>query len=449
MTLLLFLLSAVLLWIEGWLVAGFFVPRSMKALRCALALPLGAFWNTFVLFDLTVITLPLSALILFCCHAFSILVLFFLHTWMKREPKEVPAPSTDISLHSWKSIVLGLVCAFIIGSAFISSTVHGVLLPTFHYDSATNWIVRSKVSWTEQRLAFDNKPPHELLLKPNYPFLLHGLHLQGNLGQSKWSDRAANAMSFLVSWSAILVMGLLIVRLKNRRTAVLAIGLLLSIPFFAVHMGQGYADHLLALFAGLSLLSFFAQRAWGGRWILLSGTFAAACVWTKTEGLPFVFAPWLVLLAAEWMLHREKRLWLSGIFGMLLAAPWPIFALILGLGLTPHASDASLGFQQGIGAAMVSSFFVAASFGIASYAFLAACFLGIVSLPGAVDGFIHRHLPLLFGGLSLLAVLIVYGLTPNVEYLLNAQSFDRQLLTPAVLLLLALVFSSRLFGEDH
>lgn len=445
MSVLLFTAALSLLLLEGWIIAGLFVRD--RSFRASLALPLAALSNVLLFFVLTILHVPLRSSFVLAGHVIVLVLLVIARRCsFARCSSNQPTSNGQPRLHHR---FLNVLCIILLTGTFFYSVTHAVLLPTFQYDSATNWIMRSKASFLEERIVFDNDPPHQVIRKPHYPFLLHALHLQANLEQRAWSDRAANTLAFLLSWSALASIGLLICRLRGGVIGLVGVTLVASIPLFAVHLGEGYADHLLALFAALSFLSLAhvlslpslhslpspARRAYSApsAWFMLSAIFAAAAVWTKAEGLFFVFVPWFSLMAVSLRAHgHDARR--AMLLASVLALPWPLFALLQGLSLTPHgASDLQIGFQAESIELMVKGLFLSGSFGVLWTLLPAAAALLLLRADRT-----FLVLPL-FGLASFLLVIMVYTLTPNVEYLASAQSFDRQMLTPAVLLLLALL----------
>jgi hypothetical protein len=81
---------------------------------------------------------------------------------------------------------------------FVCPVVSAVLLPTFQYDSATNWTMRSKISFVDQKMAFDSTEERGMA-KPQYPFLFHTLQITANQAQRVWSDTVANTILYFLS----------------------------------------------------------------------------------------------------------------------------------------------------------------------------------------------------------------------------------------------------------
>lgn len=423
--------------LSGWSLARCFLRSPAdRPVRLAFALPLGALANVLVFFLCTLASLPLGLLPVAVGH-----LLVAGGAWIARRRLPAEAPPQCAARERWGNgqRIIAAACIIVLAAAAAYAAVHALALPPFHYDSLTNWIVRAKLSFLEGRMIFDAAGPHALLRKPGYPFLLHALQIAGNLGNATWSDAAANLPPLLTAWSLLGGAGLIVARLRGGFRGLLAVALCVSVPLFAAHLGEGYADHLLALFALASLCALVAAVEEGKRgWLAVSALCVAAACWTKSEGIVFVALPWLAVLGAfraRVELSTRDILFAAGIaFG--LAVPWHLFALITGLSLTPHGgSDLGLWPRwEGILPAL-SAMFVTGSFGLAWYAVA-----GIVLYTGAMSEqkrstimLCRITLAVLLPMLSLLLVLAVYLLTPNVEYLLNGESFDRQLLTPLLL----------------
>jgi hypothetical protein len=427
---------ALLVGLSGWSIArGALRSPADRWMRVTLALPLGALVNVLVFFLCTLTSVPLGFFPFAAGHLLTALGAWLLHRRWHKEPR--PAAASREPWPAVRRVVLAA-CCLLLAVVALYAIVHALVLPPFHYDSLTNWIVRAKMSFLEGRLVFDALGPHALLRKPGYPFLLHALQIAGNLGVGSWNDSAANLLPLLTSFSLLASAGLIVARLRGMFRGVLAVSLVVSVPLFAAHLGEGYADHLLAEFALLALCALAAGIEEGRRgWLVMSALVVAAACWTKSEGIVFVALPWLAALAAfraRVELSTRDVLFVAGI-ALGLALPWHIFALFTGLSLTPHGgSDLGLWPRwEGVLPAL-SAMFLTGSFGIGWYAVAAMfAFTSADSARGRSQLQCRLMPAVLLGMVSLALVLVVYLLTPNVEYLLNGESFDRQLLTPLLL----------------
>ena len=227
------------------------------------------------------------------------------------------------------------------------------------------------------------------------------------------------------------------------------IALIMSIPLVCIHLAQGYGDiNLLQYF----LLSAACLGMWTEsrhhrrhRWLVLSGIFVAASVWTKSEGIVFGLVPWLLTVGA---MCRRKTEWKSALpaiaVTILIAAPWPIFAMLKGLSLTPHSSDTMIAFHsEGVKEAF-HGMLGRGSFGTTWYALLVLVPLLLVAAWKKNDVVIRTYLPLLlWGSTMILEILFIYLATPNVRFLMNAESFYRQMMIPAAMIVTASAFIVR------
>jgi|TARA_B100001971_G_C18244982_1_gene573593 hypothetical protein len=292
----------------------------------------------------------------------------------------------------------------------IYAFAHSIVLPTFHYDSATNWNQRSQISFYEKQIVFDTQ--EELIKKPHYPFLYHSLQITTHQFQPEWNDRFANTIHFLFNISALIALLLM-------TKSLLVIVLIVTTPLFAMHLGGGYADVTLTLFALLSFASYLEfKKSDEKMWMIFSAIFISACVWTKSEGLLLCLIPWII------MVGRKKAV----LIAIILSTLWPIFAIFKGIPLSPHgASDLSIGLQEGAITEALKVIFISGSIGP---------ILPTVILLSLFTLLSPNKRSLIFPLASLILILAIYTLTPNAEYLLNGQSFDRQLLLPTALLIL-------------
>lgn len=444
-----------LITLAGASIATIILGKSDKALNLALGLPIGAFVNVSVVFVLTIFGVPLTPL--------SILLLTIIVTivsgYFVQKIPAVVLPSLDakkVEVKKFSTVLIISVCSFIIGSTLIYSFAHAVMLPTFQYDSATNWTMRSKISFIDQHIAFD--PTEERgMAKPQYPFLFHALQITVNQGQPEWNDMSANSILWLMSLSTFLALYL---ALRSSRTLVhslLILTTILSIPLFSLHLGQGYGDNLLAQYFLLSLL--FLHRSYeevhGTKklsLLLLSGIFVSASVWTKSEGTFFGLIPWLFIIAVTFGRRKDTRMhaMISASTALLLSIPWHIFALTKGLILTPHGSDTSFGFHPEAIAEVLHGLFDRGSFGLVWYGII---ILGVTLLYEYLykknPDIDVRSFPGLHWGMCIfVGFLVVYMATPNVRFLLNAESFYRQMMIPAGMLIVSLALCINNKSDD-
>lgn len=435
------LCTILILIFEGTAVSALLLPTGSWLLPFALSLPISALINVLLVFIWTVIGVPLHPLSLIGGHMVILVgALLFLKqkSFLLLEQARLP----HIPLQGTKKILF-IASGVLIAMNVAYSFTHAVLLPSNQYDSATNWTMRSKISFYDRAIAFD-KTEDRGMAKPQYPFFFHALQITANQLLPRWSDTAANVILFALSVCTFSALFSILRMLRGKAHAILTIALLMGIPLLGMHMAQGYAD--LNLIQTL-LLSMTCLAAWvesvhprKQRWLTLSGIFAATAVWTKAEGLLFGLLPWVCTVAvlSTVMKVSWKDLQRPFIVTILLAVPWPLFAVLYGLSLTPHSSDTIIAFHaEGVSEAF-SGLMSRGSFGITWYALLFAIPMIVFAGWKKHAAILRTEVPLLLPGfMTFFGFLFVYLWTPNVRFLLNAESYYRQMMLPAALLLLA------------
>lgn len=446
MTTVLFLIVLALLVAEGFVLAGCVLGRQCAAsLRLALALPLAALSNVLLTWLCTITTLPLNPWTLLGGHILITGISFFMQRQLL-QVDQTPPPPLPVPL----PLALRTLCLVILAASFLYAFAHAVLLPSFQVDSFSNWTMRAKISFIDQEIAFDRTETRGIA-KPQYPFLVHSLQITANQLQLSWSDRIANGITFLLTLSSFVALFLLLRRLRGTDTALLGTALVLGLPLLSVHLSQGYGDIHLISYLLLSLLSLFLwQRTSHARWLLLSSLFIAASVWTKSEGWIAGLLPWM--LVSGLLLWKKKRaaslapkngrasLILALALALSLSALFPALLFVEGLGLTPHGSDFALGFYPAAGAELIPAIFVRGSLGLTWY--LLPPILAMTIWKGLRrDPCIDRMYGsgLVWGAIALLIVLVTYTVTPNAQFLLNGESFYRQMLIPSTILILTCI----------
>ncbi|OGJ65188.1 hypothetical protein A3A67_01740 [Candidatus Peribacteria bacterium RIFCSPLOWO2_01_FULL_51_18] len=436
-----FLGVLLLLLSEGFLICRIALKTGFR-LELSLALPLSSFLNVLLTYFLTIAGIPLNIFSLLGSHI--LVTLLLLITVILRGDFQnsfaLSVESTKNRIGIIQKVLLAMAGVIIFTTIFYSFT-HAILLPTFQYDSATNWTMRSQISFVDRRIAFD---PDESrgMAKPQYPFLFHALQITANQGQILWNDTAANSILFLLSLGSFAGLTLIFSKLRGRFPALVITALIVGIPLLGLHLAQGYADINLVQFIllALSCLAVWLEERKSGRWLFLSAVFISAAVWTKSEGTVFGLIPWLLLVLFEFYRRIESRreIAVSIFSAVMLSLPWPLFAKLKELSLTPHSTDVRIGFRpEGLGEAFLG-LFSRGSFGVIWYiipVFAAIILYLFYKKDEAVE---RRQLPLLaWACLVFVSVLFVYLFTPNVRFLLNAESYYRQMMIPASMFVLS------------
>src|SRR3989344_2487425 len=124
----------------------------------------------------------------------------------------------------------------------------------------------------------------EGVIQPQYPILMHSLMMLPAVFAG-WNNQWVHLVTFFLSLSQTLSIFLIIQKRYSRETALIILTLLLSVPFVAIHLRQGYADIHVTFFI---LLSALFLDAWSkerfSTLLILSAFLCAAAAWTKFEG---------------------------------------------------------------------------------------------------------------------------------------------------------------------
>ena len=433
------IIMTLLLTAQGWIVARRLLQKNYGSiLEILLGLPLGALINVFAVALLSLVGVELHALSIIGANLCITLLLLISVQPLFKAKCDISTQEDVLKISKVVSILSGC----IIAASLIYAISHA-LLPTFHYDSTTNWNMRSKVSYYRAEVVFDDEGG--LVSKSNYPFLFHALQISANQFSPNWSDKSANGIHLLLTLSTLGAVFQLLSR-RGRSYALTAMALIIGIPLLTLHTGQSYADITLVGFALLALAMLIEfRRTDDSRFVLLSGLFLCACVWTKADGIFFCFIPWVIMMAI--ILVRQSGsigyLRYPVAYSVLLSFSWPFFAAAKGLSLTPHgSSDVEILTNVEAVSAFSRAMFVSGSFGIYWYGLLSILVLLIIGICRNVIEIDRRYLlTALWGLIALGGYMGVYLLTSNTEYLIIGQSFDRQMLLPASLLTLSLAYS--------
>ncbi len=432
-----------LLLIEGHLLTTCALGVREKRITLSCGLAMAALSNVLLVWLFTVLNIPLIAATLLPAHILVLLLAYRLQ-WSMRSEGALPPPKLSL-LPSLKSPIV-LISTVLLTVTFLYGASHSVLLPTFQYDSATNWTMRSEISFYDEKIAFDREE-NRGMAKPQYPVLFHMLQLTANLGQPAWNDAAANAVLELLSIGTLAGVYFILRRRRSSRQSLLTIALITGIPLVSIHLGQGYGDLNLLQYLLLSLVC-LAESADTGidghlprsrRWLWLSAVFILAAVWTKSEGWFFGLLPWTLLLAfCAWRQSHLRRTAVMALIGVaILSLPWYVLLHAQNLNLTPHGTDTMFKFHAEGVPEVLHGLFTRGSFGPLWYGLPIVTAL-IVVLARKRDPLIkRRHVAfMVWGWLVFLEVLFIYLCTPNIVFLMNAESFYRQMMIPGALIIL-------------
>ncbi|HEY2380464.1 MAG TPA: hypothetical protein VGK48_04710 [Terriglobia bacterium] len=122
---------------------------------------------------------------------------------------------------------------------------------------------------------------------------------------------AAEALGILYTFAAIAVLTATLIHLRKSSRAVLFALVLLGTPFYVAYGVSGSADVPLSLYvlATIALICLESQAAPESAGLLVLAGFAAGCAgWTKNEGLLFIVAAALAMLAPVFWEPRKTAL---------------------------------------------------------------------------------------------------------------------------------------------
>lgn len=441
LSLLAFGISLALLLCEGKLLT-IWIMKSKDRTQWLWALPLAAVSNVFVIFLFTITGIPLVDSTLWGAH---VIICIALWIWLRKKwpsgtiVQSFDHPAIQPSNHPTFQKILITLCSLLLVNAFLFSVVHSVLLPSQSIDVFTNWTMRAKVSWSDGHIAFD-KTEARGIAKPQYPFLVHGLQIMANSGQLQWSDHIANTITWLLTVSSFGAAFLLMKRMRGTLVALGTLSATVLIPMMTIQLAAGYGDiHLVTygLLAFLTLAMFMESQE--KRWLLVSSVMVTGALWSKSEGLYFLFVPWAMGLGMMWLRdpsHPQRgALVKSLMIPVLCFAPFLIMLIMKGLPLTPHESDGSFGVKWEGFAILPKALFGGGSFGILWYVLPASVAAIVIDQRKTLALRPWLFALLMIGLISLAGVFFIYLFTPNVGFLLNGQSFYRQMLLPAALLI--------------
>lgn len=417
-----------------------------KAQMWALGFPLGAFLNVILFFIFTVFGIPLSAGFVFFGH---LVILLLLGTCVRKKmlPQgeckmqnskcRMPKKNSFCILHSAFCIILILSISIKLFYGISES-----LMPTYYYDSVSQWTMRSKISYEDQAIAFDQDEVRGIS-KPQYPILIHSLQIAFMLPQREWSDMVANGSTLLLTLTSLLAVFLILMRIRGPTATLVTVVAILMIPLLSEHLRQGHGDiHVLEymLLSAVLLVMFMQSRAFGI--FLLSALLISASAWVKQEGLVFGVLPWIFITGILMWMNRDqiKKIIIYGVIPpIVFGSMWIIFLLIKGLPLSPHGGgDTSISWHAEAVFPAIKGLFASGSFGIHWYAVFILIPVAIYAVIRKWKGYIPEFFIILWGVVAFFGALFIYLCTPNVTYLINGQTFSRTMVLPLALLILGL-----------
>lgn len=423
MTLLAFLIAAAVLTAEGMLLCALLLRTRGERLLCVLlGYPLGVLLNALVFFALA-FTVGLSLLTVGIAHLMLLIALFLLYRRVHVTDTLTLAQEHPLHLPRFVRVL----CVIAIAAVLLPAILHALTIPSFYWDSFTNWAMRARLSFEAGTFPLDN------VVQPQYPILLHAVQMLP-MYLVGWTDRLANTMTLLLSLTGLASLFVLFKRHLSHDGALLLLTVILTVPLVSIHLRQGYADIHWAVFLLLSALTLHLALHRDRRLLLLSALFCAAASWTKLEGIYFGMLPWLVAAGiGGWHLRQSKTIFKHGILPLLiLAAIWPAFVLLQGMRLSPHDTQVAL-HPEAI-KLLLSHLFIMGTFGVHAWLIVFLLLILIARHRLQIFKLLAANPILIMGLLGVGGVCITYLATSEVRGLLKGDNFSRAMLAPFLVL---------------
>ncbi|MBT3835003.1 hypothetical protein HOF56_02025 [Candidatus Peribacteria bacterium] len=445
---LLFIFSAFLLTFEGRLVVLILAGKSFR--RCEqyfLGFAIGAFINALIFFLLTVSNIPINFPFVYLLHVVVISILLYVtyknKLWFHFKSHSPIKIFESGGIRSAKNILM-IFIALSMACKLFFSLGHALFVPSYYYDTLSQWNMRSRISYEDQKIAFDLNEDRGHS-KPQYPILIHSLQIYFNQPQADWNDSRANASTLILSIFAFSAFVLILARITNPLFSLVTLGLFMMIPLVSLHLAQGYGDiHVIEyLMLGILCAIIYINSNRDYKSLIISAILISAASWVKMEGLIFGVIPFIFVYALYFFCKcksKEIKSMISvPIVAFVLSILWPLLLITKGLPLSPHPGDFSIKWHTEAINLMSDAMFSYGSFGI--FWFLVPVFIAfqIYKLIKSKSKCMRSTFVLIFGLITFVESIFIYLLTPNVQFLLNGQTFHRTMLIPLFIFILSIV----------
>jgi hypothetical protein len=278
----------------------------------------------------------------------------------------VPRPAGH--MHTWLKVLFGLALLWIAAKAIIAATVFLALTPSYLDDTLTNWNLRGRVFYFDQKLTLvmpGESPQVSPMGISSYPPTVPLLKTWLATLAGTWDEGLINSIHVVWYVCALILVFCAVRRYASTAWALFGTYLIGSMPLYLMHGTNAYADAFLSVhvFAAISMV-FHAMHAPSETQRMRLLRIAALCAgilpFTKNEGMVIYLPPLLLLLGiALWRLQRNGSmttrdvrtalLWFAG-FLLLIAGPWLAFKWMHGLsfGNGKPITSLGLGWQQNV-----------------------------------------------------------------------------------------------------
>jgi len=214
---------------------------------------------------------------------------------------------------------------------FVVVTVGAVRMPLYEWDARAFWLFKAKIIANEQLIPpplFLIAPPYAYA-HPQYPLLWPVLAAAANGSLSGWSDHASRLIEVPIYLALALVIYSTLRKDLHRFSAAMLASLLLVLPTVLFFASTGIADvTFTSYYAGMvcCILLYSQRQDWPS--LICAAMLAAACAFTKIEGMPIVIigALMVLLLSALPWPASIARSFLFVTIALILLAPWYVWS---------------------------------------------------------------------------------------------------------------------------
>lgn len=305
-------------------------PVLTKTERLALGFLLGTTGGMFILFLLGVFGLPFSRLTIGSLLMGILVIAWLLYRWKGRSScADVWVASAPMSMRM-KTVcgVIGALCVAKI--AFLAVTF--MLTPSYLDDTLSNWNLRAKVFFYEQRFTLElpqgtnpelsSYPPAVSLLKTTLVTIA-----------GEWSEPLVNSVHILWYLAVLTLLFSALRRFLPLSWSLLGLYIFVGLPLPLLHGTNAYAEMFVAAHILAALILLLAAARSDGKdaaaLLRIAALFGALLAFTKNEGFLLYGGAFAVLYG--WMIVRaqpamRRRAVIDGIIAAaVIILPWLLF----------------------------------------------------------------------------------------------------------------------------
>jgi hypothetical protein len=316
-----------------------------------------------------------------------------------------------------------------VSAAFIIETILFALwqltrTPTYFDDALQHWSGRARALYRGVNWSFDPHSPFFMGAQTgnnNYPLLAVVWRAFSAKLAGGWNEMISRADGLIFFVVIVGTVWLAVRRFSSTRwLAAASAAVVATVPLHPWHAAAGYSDIAVEAFTVCSLAAIL-RKEW-----FLAGVMAAGSLWAKNDGL-FLYLPGLVAAAA---LIDSRKL---GYFfaGLATIAPWLIFNVVYGLGMT--SGHAQLSWHSDAPRLLWTALVASSTSSILWIAVIACTIRCTAQMLRTESG---RGLLAAFA-ISLAAILFVFSFSNSFEFLRDETTFHRTMMQfsgPAILI---------------